>query len=492
MSIHGRRFVGWVSRIHVEETACAYAPKTDGSHRSTTVVQSSLSGSVPSEATNVTGRQSVNGSAAILRGMFLISCYLLAAKALSAAKEMVVAARFGVSDIVDGYQFAFTVTQWPVTFLGAAVVSTVVPLIASQSENFKGEKERVQRLFGTVLTVGAFVSVLVFIGLPVLVRNGVFPFAESQKDRIVWMMRILSLAIPASFVSKFLAGCAIAARTHLNTLFECFPAVMIIVFLSVWPSGEALVLGAFAGCWGQCILLAMSLHLVGKLPSPQFALPIKADRQVAGTCGALILAHFLLGTVDVIDQFAATTLGTGSIATLGYSNRILAIILGLVSTTICRSMFPVLSKLNGSAGNENARLVFSWLLILFVVTVLGASCLALNAEQVVQLVFERGAFTPENSVRVASALRWGAMRIPPYVLTTVLLYAITSQCRTRPVIMLGIVIFLCKLTTTALLVPMFGLPGLISSSAITYSIATLFGLNYFMANRQVAAKEILG
>ena len=426
--------------------------------------------------------RSTDGSRAILRGMLLVGFFLLITKVLAAAKEILVAARFGVSDIVDAYQFSFALTQWPVAFFGAAIVSTVVPLIIRQETDTQVDDDVVKRFFGYVLVLGCIVGIFVIVGIPAIIRAGFFSFEQAQQDRIISMVIVLGLAVPASLASRFFAGCAIAARTHLNTLFECLPAFMIMAFLFVFTDEEALVFGGFIGLLAQCALLGLSVSRIGRLPPPQFVWPGRAEAEVLRGCGVLVAAHLLLGTVDIVDQFAASTLNSGSIATLGYSNRVLALVLGLVSTTICRSMFPVLTTISETGNPKYMRQVLLWIGCLVIATVVIAIGLAANASEIVELIYERGAFMPAHSERVAAALRWGAWRVPPYVLTMVLVYAITSQRRTRPLIALGCVICISKVAAAAVLTNYFGLNGLIVSSTFVYVLACVFGLWIYAGN----------
>ena len=63
--------------------------------------------------------------------------------------------------------------------------------------------------------------------------------------------------------------------------------------------------------------------------------------------GAILLmglGHFLLTATIPIDQGFAARLGEGSVATLGFANRILTLFSGLATIVIARALLPVLSE----------------------------------------------------------------------------------------------------------------------------------------------------
>lgn len=426
---------------------------------------------------------------AILSGMIAVGSFLVIGKLIAAAKEIVVASRFGVSDIVDAYQFSFTLTQWPATFIGAAMVSVIVPIFSVASEDDLNRKRIYSRLFGYVLFASIVIGCISLLVFPFIVRSGIFSFAPIQESRVVTMVTLLSLVGPASIASRFLAGCTMAARSHVNTLFECLPAFAILVFVGCVPLEQSLVLGGMTGILVQCILLTSSVAILGTLVRPRLELPGKAECRIFRAFGVFVLAYLLLGSVEIIDQIAAASLPRGSLATLGYANRVLALVLGIVATTICRSLLPVLSTYNGEGKRIRPRFVLVLLGMLISAAAIGAGAIAWFSGDIIRVLFERGAFGSSDTERVASALRWGVTRVPPYLMTIVLMYAITSQQRARPLLLLGLVTSVGKMIATLLLLPWLGLHGLLLSSTVAYCGTAVVALWSFLAGNHLRQKR---
>ena len=71
-----------------------------------------------------------SSNARILSGFLWVSLFLFLGKIAGAAKEMVVAWRYGVSPIVDAYVFVFNMLAWPGGVFGSVCLSLLVPLCA--------------------------------------------------------------------------------------------------------------------------------------------------------------------------------------------------------------------------------------------------------------------------------------------------------------------------------------------------------------------------
>ena len=70
---------------------------------------------------------------AIVRGMVWVALFVFLGKLAGAAKEMVIAYRYGISDEVDAYLFIFNLISWPVSVWFSILTIVLVPLSGSYS-----------------------------------------------------------------------------------------------------------------------------------------------------------------------------------------------------------------------------------------------------------------------------------------------------------------------------------------------------------------------
>jgi peptidoglycan biosynthesis protein MviN/MurJ (putative lipid II flippase) len=92
----------------------------------------------------------------------------------------------------------------------------------------------------------------------------------------------------------------------------------------------------------------------------------------------------------------------------------------------------------------------------------------------VRLFFERGAFTADDAEVVAAVFRYGLPQLPFYFAGLVLVSLLVSQRRYRAISAIGIVNLVVKIVFSILMVPYFGVSGLMISTTIMLGISCLF------------------
>jgi peptidoglycan biosynthesis protein MviN/MurJ (putative lipid II flippase) len=180
-----------------------------------------------------------------------------------------------------------------------------------------------------------------------------------------------------------------------------------------------------------------------------------------------------MSLTGIVDQFFAAHLGTGTIATLSYANRILALILGMGATAVSRATLPVFSQSQAQGGGQLHRVAFHWVRLLFV---LGIGAMIVGwwlAPWGVKLLFERGAFTAADTEVVAAVFRYGLPQLPFYFAGLVLVSLLVSQRRYRVISVIGVINLMVKIVANILIVPYFGASGLMISTTIMLGISCL-------------------
>ncbi|WP_421996285.1 murein biosynthesis integral membrane protein MurJ [Reyranella sp.] len=123
----------------------------------------------------------------------------------------------------------------------------------------------------------------------------------------------------------------------------------------------------------------------------------------------------------MLDVVWASLLPVGTISTLYYADRIAQLPLGVVGIAIGTALLPLLARQlragqTGSAmANQNRALEFGLLFSLP-----AAVALWLLAEPIIRILFERGRFTPDDTLRTAAALAAFAIGLPAFVLVKAL------------------------------------------------------------------------
>ncbi len=97
----------------------------------------------------------------------------------------------------------------------------------------------------------------------------------------------------------------------------------------------------------------------------------------------------------------------------------------------------------------------------------------LFAPSMVALLFERGAFNAYNTIAVSDILRISLFQVVFYFPSIVLVALLSAQRRFGWIAVSGAINFLSKLAFSFVLVPMFGMHGLVLSTVLMYAISAL-------------------
>jgi putative peptidoglycan lipid II flippase len=409
------------------------------------------------------------GHQAIATGMASVVLFVFVGKLAGAAKEMVVAFRYGVSEEVDAYLFVFNLVSWPVSVWFSVLTVVLVPLAARLRHESK-ESIAIFRaeLLGLTILIGAAFTVLFWLILPSLFRFSWLGLSSSTSLIAIKMVPELGGLIFFGFLASLFSAWMLSARRHANTLLEGVPSVAILSTLLIIPVGgiAPLVWGTLIGFALHLISLAIPLAKSREIEIPKFARNSRHWRVFWQGFGIMMVGQMLMSLVGIVDQFFASHLGTGAISSLSYANRLLALVLGLGATAISRATLPVFSQAQNQQGEDNHNLASYWMKALFifgVVTIIIGWWLAPFG---VKLLFQRGAFTANNTEVVTEIFRYGLLQLPFYFSGLVLVSHLSSQGKYKSIATIAASNLPIKVVLNFLLIPSFGMIGLMISTGL--------------------------
>jgi putative peptidoglycan lipid II flippase len=423
-------------------------------------------------------------------GMICVATFVLAAKIMGAFKEMTIAWQYGVSDVVDGYLFVLNLVNWPISIWFSVISVVVIPLAVRARQHTPAELVRFRaELLGLSLALGVALGLAAWIGLTFLLRGPWVGLTPGARQAALTAIGPFALLFPLGCSIYLFSVWLMARESYINTLFEGVPALVILLAVLLSSSGsiEPLIWGTVGGSIVQLVMLAISLARRGELQAPRLS---RASTQWQGFwkgMGIMIAAQAALSLAPITDQFFAAHLGPGSIATLGYANRIMALILGLGATSIHRATLSVFSSLQAESGiNATLRMaqrLSGLMLAVGVPVVLVGWWLAPWA---VGVLFQRGAFGAEQTIAVSEVFRYYLLQVPFYLAGIVLEAWVASRSLYRVLLFAAVVGLVIKLISNAILIENYGLNGLAMGTSVLYFVNFLilfFTTHYFRRRR---------
>jgi peptidoglycan biosynthesis protein MviN/MurJ (putative lipid II flippase) len=290
------------------------------------------------------------------------------------------------------------------------------------------------------------------------------------------MVPVLGFLVPLGIVISVFSAWTLSAGRHANTLLEGVPAVAIAIAVLMFPGAgtEPLIWGTVAGFCFHTLSLAIPLSRRNELEAPTFAQQSPHWPSFWNGFGIVLAGQVLISFAAVVDPFFAAHLAPGSIATLNYANRLLALILGLGATAINRATLPVFSSGQTLGSASAQRVAKHWVHLLFVLGIAAMVIGWLIAHWTVALLFERGAFTAADTAAVAGVLRFGLAQLPFYFSAMVLVSFVSSQRRYKLLFWTGVTGIGAKLLGNAILIPWFGVNGIALAWALVYAVNAIF------------------
>lgn len=413
----------------------------------------------------------------IAHGMLVVASFVLVGKIAGAAKEIAVAWRYGISETVDGYLFVFNLTQWPVMMYAGVVGAVLIPIVARVCREvpetlpcFRAE------LLGVTVIGGLFIGAVFWLILPWMVSQSWVGLEVGQIETAEAMSRHLTWTIPLGMLFWLFSAWTMAGNRHLNTVLEGVPALAILATVLVMTGPLALIVGTVAGFAIQVILIWLPLVRRGETEKPSFHFKSQHWPAFASAFGVMLVGQALVSLITLVDQFFAAHLGAGAISSLGYANRVLALILGLGATSIGRAALPVLSHHHADGQREIGAIAKKWAIILFTGGVIVSVVVAWLALMIVEILFQRGQFGAGDTKIVADLLRYGLVQVPFYLTSMIFTYSLLSMGRHKLVTVFSGIALLTKVGLGLLLVPALGLKGLQLATAGVFLVSTVLAM----------------
>jgi putative peptidoglycan lipid II flippase len=401
----------------------------------------------------------------------ILLVFVLAGKIVSATKEMMIAYRYGISGTVDAYQLALTLVTWiPVTLtseLGPLLVPALIRLRnqRAKQDQFLGEVE------GLSLIVSITFAILLCVAWPHIAGYVSGNLSEATRETCRRMIYGMAPVGILTFTICIAAGRLQACERHVNTLLECVPAIALFVlvyFAHDSTNGWPLMVGSVIGFAVQAGILRYLAHKAdGVRALPRFSLKSDQWPTMFHAMGVLALGAVVGSLAGPVDQYFLAHRGDGAIATLGYASRLISLVVSMGALCISRATLPIISQILVSGDHARARsTALKWSYLMIVLGAVASAIAYVLAPYGVALLFQRGAFTSEDTVAVTSLFRAGLLQIPFTFAIWVTVQLFVSESRFKEVSAAAVIGFLVKLAGNFVLVPTFGISGVFLATGL--------------------------
>jgi putative peptidoglycan lipid II flippase len=195
----------------------------------------------------------------------------------------------------------------------------------------------------------------------------------------------------------------------------------------------------------------------------------------------LALPAAITGGITQINTLIGTAIASGqagAVPALSLADRVYQLPLGVVGVAVGVVLLPELARalraghLKDAANLQNRSVEFTLFL-----TLPAAAALLVIAEPIVRVLYERGAFTPQDTLVVSEVLAIFGIGLPAFVLIKAFTPGFFAREDTRTPMLFAAVSVAINITVALTLFPSMGAPGIATAAAISgwANAALLFG-----------------
>ena len=268
------------------------------------------------------------------------------------------------------------------------------------------------------------------------------------------------------------------------------PTVTIILLLGTNWGIFNLSMGMVLGQLVEMIIVGRALQRQGISLIPIWHGFDDSLKKVAGQYLPTMAGGFLMCSSSLVDRSMAAMLPAGSVAALGYGEKIITLPIVIATTALSAAVIPYFSQMVARDDWQGIRRSLkSYLGLIFVFSVPLAGLIALGSEQIVRLLLQRGSFTPENTHLVAQIQACFALQIPFYI-AGVFTVRLHSAMRNNKIMMWGSgVNLIINISLNYLFMQQLGIVGIALSTSCVY-ICSLAFLLFFLLRNLKAAEQL--
>lgn len=360
----------------------------------------------------------------LLGSISLVTISYLMSRILGFFREILLAQWTGVSDASDTLDLAFIIPDF-LFYLSAGgyLAITLIPILSDLSKNNKDSLNDyfISLLYG-LSVVFIVISIIFF-----LFRNQIVILLDVSNPAL-----FIKLFIPIVFSQAFFfIGAILMSFQYFNNDFK-YAAIAPVIYNSCiilfgWffsSSPESTVYGFAVGGLVGSIIGHFFVQLIGASKNGLVFKVLKPK-------GVHILEYIRISlpliigqSIAVIDEqlfrYFGSLLTTGSIASFRYARRVALIPVGVIAQAVGVASYPTLSNLFVENKLEDFKLLIrKQLSILTVINTAVLILFLVNSDNIISIIYERGLFTNEDTLRVSSIFMVVSFGLIPWSLNQI-------------------------------------------------------------------------
>jgi len=437
--------------------------------------------------------------ARLARNTFVFSIATGLSRVAGLGREIVASSYFGTSGPFSAFTLAFQIPNLlRALFADAALSAAFVPVFTELLElKQRGDAFRLAStlLFLIVAVLGVLTAVAIALTPVVLPPLTGDEFTPALDELAVGLTQVMFPIVVLLGINGLLVG-ILNAYDHFSVP-ALSPVVWNLVILAFlvgarrWFEGPdelyAYAIGVLAGTIVQLAMALPVLRRLGFRVELSLALDDPRVRRVLVLMLPVTIGLGLINFNLLINSTLGSLVAAEAPRAIDAAFRVYMLPQGLFSVAIATVLFPALSRLAARGDRDGLRaLNASGTRQIFLMLLPAAAFTLVLAEPITRLLYERGAFGPADTDRVASALVWFSLSLPfsgANLLLTRTFFSLQRPWVPTRIAVLGLAV---NAAVSVALYEPFGIPGIVAGTVVS-TAATTCALAYAL-RRELAGR----
>lgn len=409
----------------------------------------------------------------LAKATFGLMVATIIAKILGFGRELVLAAGYGTSIYSDAYITAMNIPQVIFAIIGSTLATVLIPMYMEvhSNEGEEGSLKFINNVFNLVVLACIILSILGFVFTEEIVNV----FAVGYKGE--------ALQVAINFTRITILGITFTGLSYVMTTYLQIKNDFIMPGLSSVPKNIIIIVatilsikhGPYLMIWGT--LIGMASEFLFQLPFStkkgyKYLPIINLKDKYIKKMGWLIMPVLIGVAVNqintLVDRTLASTLPTGTVSALNYSNKLTSFVIAIFITSISSVIYPILSQLSSENNKKyfTASVIKSINCVIILILPITVGTIVL-ATPIVRVLFERGAFDTRGTSLTALALAMYSIGMVAYGLRDVLGKIFYSLQDTKTPMVNGVIAMGMNMIMDIVFIQFWGLGGLTLATSLS-------------------------
>ncbi|TWI59881.1 murein biosynthesis integral membrane protein MurJ [Halalkalibacter nanhaiisediminis] len=413
------------------------------------------------------------------RTVIIIMLITILSKLFGFARDITLSYFYGASNISDAYLISLTIPTVLFSIIGVGIKTGYIPMF-NKIESTSGT-EAGNRFTNNLINILFIICTLIIILGLVFTEQIVKVFALGfEGDTLALAIQFTKISLVGiyftGFVFIFKAFLEVKGNFFIPALIGLPLNIIIIFAIFLSPTTNIIILsiGTVIALASQWILLIPSSYRLGYKYKLVLDIKDKHIRNMAIIALPIIIGVSVNQINILVDRTIASQITVGGISALSYADRINAFVQGIFVLSITTVMYPIISKMAVKKNIEGIKKTVNESIAGINLLVVPATVITMVfAEQIVGLLFGRGAFNHEAILLTSNALFFYSIGMIGIALREVISRVFYSFQDTRTPMVNAAVAVILNIILSLTLSKYLGIGGLALATSISAVFCTI-------------------